>query len=141
MTASLLPWPEMAGDEWVRQSWPARCCTESAGSESKGSGRSYSVGILTLTNRRLFFTGPSELDEQPIFDFDELLVVRWQRNGLFSNSLIVERPSGQRFDFRTKKLACKQIAARSHMRMVTTTRAPALKVGPTAGEVGLPAAT
>jgi hypothetical protein len=141
MAASQLSWPEMGGDEWVRQSRLARCRTESGASGSEGSGQSYSEGILTVTNRRFFFSGPSELDELPVFDFDKLLVVGWQRHGVFSNSLIVETPSGQRFDFRTKKLACKQIAARSHMRMVTRSRAPGVRIGPTADEVGLTAAT
>jgi hypothetical protein len=135
MATSGLSWPEMGRDEWVRQSWPARCRTD-----SDGPGRSYSEGTLTLTNRRLFFTGPSDLNQLPIFDFDKLLVVRWQRHGVFSYALIVETPSGQRFDFRIKRLACKQIAARSKMRMVTPSRAPIVRIGPTAGEAGLTAA-
>ncbi len=94
---------------------------------------------MTLTNRRLFFTGLSDLNELPIFDFDELLVVRWQRHGVFSNVLIVETPSGQRFDFWTKKLARKQIVARSQMRMVTPSRAPIVRIGSTVGEAGLTA--
>lgn len=128
-------WPEMGTDEWVRQSWPARCRMDDS------SGVPYLEGTLTLTNRRLFFTGPVELDEVPIFDFaDLLLVVRWQRRCI-SHSVIVETPSGQRFDFRTKKLACKQIMARSQMRRVTTLRSPVVRLGPTADEAGLTIAT
>jgi hypothetical protein len=97
--------------------------------------------MLTLTNRRLLFTGRSELDEVLIiFDFEKPLVVRWERHGVFSNCLIVETPSGHRFDFRAKKLACKQIAARSQMRKVATTRAPVVRLGSAVGEVGLTAA-
>ena len=127
---------EMGKDEWVRQSWPARCH-----SVSEDSGQASSEGMLTLTNQRLLFTGRSEPDEVLSFDFEELLVVRWERRGVFSNSLIVETPSGQRFDFRAKKLACKQIAARSQMRKVETGRAPVVRLGSTVGEVGLTATT
>ena len=111
-----LSWPEMGsgrvGSAELAGSLPYR---------SDGSDETYAEGTLTLTNRRLFFTGPSGLDESLIFDFDDLLLaVRWQRHSVFSYSLIVETPSCQRFEFRTKKLACKQIAARSQMRTVAT---------------------
>ena len=131
-----LSWPEMGADEWVRQSWPARCRTE-----SDGSDQTYAEGTLTLTNRRLFFTGASELDESLIFDFDDLLLaVRWQRHSVFSYSLIVETASCQRFEFRTKKLACKQIATRFQMRTVASSRARVVRLGSTAGEAEIPAA-
>jgi hypothetical protein len=125
---------EMGKDEWVRQSWPARCH-----SESEDPGHSSAEGMLTLTNRRLLFTGRSELDEVLTFDFEEPLIVRWERHGVLSNSLIVETPSGQRFDFRAKKLACRQIAARAQMRKVATSRGPVVRLGSTVGEVGLTA--
>ena len=76
---------EMGKHEWVRQRWPARCHTE-----SEDSAQSSSEGMLTLTNRRLLFTGRSELAEVLSFDFEELGVIRWKRRGTFSNSLIVE---------------------------------------------------
>jgi hypothetical protein len=97
--------------------------------------------MLTLTNRRLLFTGRSGLDDVLSFDFEELLDVRWERHGVLSNSLIVETPSGQRFDFRAKKLACKQTAARFQMRKVATSRAPVVRLGSTVDEVGLAATT
>ena len=56
-------WPEMGTDEWVRQSWPARYRTDDS------SGLPYLEGTLTQTNQRLFFIGPVELDEVPIFHF------------------------------------------------------------------------
>lgn len=134
MAAARLAWPEMGRDEWFRQSWPARCRT------SNGSHEPYAEGNLTLTNRRLIFTGPSGLDVL-IFDFDDLLLsVQWQRHGVFSHSLIVETPSCQRFEFWTKKLACKQIAARSQMRTVATSRAPVVRFKSSTGETQLPAA-
>ena len=91
---------------------------------------SYSDGTLILTNRRLFFTGLSELDELPVFNFDEPLLVRCQRHGVFLNTLTVEIESGRRFEFRTKKIACKQIAARSQMRTVATSRSPVVRITP-----------
>jgi hypothetical protein len=85
---------------------------------------------LILTNRRLFFTGLSELDELPVFNFDELLLVRCRRHGFFLNTLTVETESGRRFEFRTKRMACKQIAARSQMRTVATRRSPVVRITP-----------
>ena len=81
-------WPEMGTDEWVRQSWPARYRTDDS------SGLPYLEGTLTQTNQRLFFIGPVELDEVPIFHFTHLLlVVRWLRRCI-SHSVIVETSSG-----------------------------------------------
>lgn len=125
MAATRLSWPELERDEWVRRSWPARCRTG-----TNGSASSYSDGTLILTNRRLFFTGLSELDELPVFNFDELLLVRCHRHGVFLNTLTLETESGRRFEFRTKKMACKQIAARSQMRTVATSRSPVVRITP-----------
>ena len=106
-------WPELHRDEWVRGSWPARFQTE-----PNGSG-SYSDGTLILTNRRLVFAGRTPADELAVPNFDELDAVQCKRHGLSRNTLVVETSSGKRFVFRTKKMACKQIEARSQMRTLT----------------------
>jgi hypothetical protein len=106
-------WPELDRDEWVRGSWPARFLTE-----PNGSG-SYSDGTLLLTNRRLVFAGPAPADELAALNFDELAAVQCKRHGLSRNTLEVETSSGKRFVVRTKKMACKQIEARSRMRALT----------------------
>jgi hypothetical protein len=106
-------WPELDRNEWVRGSWPARFLTEPDGSAS------YSDGTLILTNRHLVFAGRTPADELAAVNFDEFTAVRCKRHGLALNTLIVETASGERFIFRTKKLACKQIRARSRMRSLT----------------------
>ena len=105
-------WSELNRAEWVRGSWPARCLTD-----PNASGPShYSDGTLILTNRRLIYAGRTPADES-VLNFEELAAVRCKRHGLSLNSLMVETSSGRRFVFRTKKLACKHIEARSRMRL------------------------
>lgn len=106
-------WPELGGDEWVRGSWPA-CWLR----ESNSWGSPEPLGTLILTNRRLIFAGsaPHELEA---VNFDEFTAVQCTRHGLFRNILIVETSSAKRFVFRTKKMVCKQIEARSQMRLLT----------------------
>lgn len=58
-------------------------------------------------------------DELAVLNVEELTAVRCKRHGLSLNTLMVETPSGKRFEFRTKKVACKQIEARSRMRSLT----------------------
>jgi hypothetical protein len=108
-------WPEFALDEWVRGSWPARCLTEANDSDS-----SCSDGTLMLTNQRLLFTDGRPVDDMVNIRFDDLLAVRCERHRFWRDTLIVETSSGRLFEFRTTKLACKQIEARSHMRQLTT---------------------
>ena len=72
-------------------------------------------GTLILTNRRLIFAGHTSADEV-VLNCDELAAVRCTRHGLSRNTLMVETSSGKRFVFRTKKMACTQIEARSRMR-------------------------
>ena len=107
-------WAELERDEWVRGAWPARCRRE-----PNGSGSPESVGTLILTNRRLVFTGRTPHDDFAAVTFDELTAVRCTRQGLSLNTLIVETSSDERFVFRTKKMACRQIEARSQMRLLT----------------------
>ena len=107
-------WPDLDRDEWVRGRWPARCVTE-----HNVSGSSYSEGTLILTSRRLMFVGRTPADELAVFKIEDLAAVRCKRHGLSLNTLMVETPSGKRFVFRTKKMACKQIEARSRMRSLT----------------------
>jgi hypothetical protein len=109
-------WPEFELNEWVRGSWPA-CCVTAA----NDSDLSYSDGTLMLTNQRLLFTDGGPVDDIVTIDFDDLLAVRCERHRFSRYALIVETSSGRWFEFRTKKLACKQIEARSHMRQLTTT--------------------
>jgi hypothetical protein len=100
---------EREGDEWVRMTWPARCQTESNGSDSRES-----AGELILTNQRLIFVGPART-EMAAVNLEEFTAVRCRRHGLSLNTLIVETSSGERFVFRTKRMACKQIEPRSRM--------------------------
>lgn len=104
-------WFELDSDEWTRGSWPARCLRE-----PDGPAASELVGTLILTNHRLVFVDHTQLDEVASVRFEELTSVRCTRRGLFLNTLIVETSSQQLFVFRTKKIACTQIEARSHMR-------------------------
>jgi hypothetical protein len=62
------------------------------------------------------FVGRTPADELAVFKIEDLAAVRCKRHGLSLNTLMVETPSGKRFVFRTKKIACKQIEARSRMR-------------------------
>ena len=102
-------------DEWVRGRWPARCVTE-----PNVSGSSYSEGTLILTSRRLDLSSAApRSDELAVLKAEELTTVKCKRHGLSLNTLMVETPSGKRFVFRTKKMACKQIEARSRMRSLT----------------------
>jgi hypothetical protein len=107
-------WPDLDRDEWLRGRWPARCVTE-----RNVSGSSYSEGTLILTSRGLMFVGRTPADELAVFKIEDLAAVRCKRHGLSLNTLMVETPSGKRFVFRTKKMACKQIEARSRMRSLT----------------------
>lgn len=107
-------WPELDRDEWMRGRWPARCLRHPTGTCSPES-----VGTLILTNRRLVFAGRTSLDEFAEFAFDELTAVRCTRQGLSLNTLIVETSAGECFVFKTKRLACKKIEARSQMRLLT----------------------
>jgi hypothetical protein len=105
--------PELERDEWVRRTWRARCVTE-----PNGSGSRESVGELILTNQRLMFVGPARAELAAV-NLDEFTAVRCKRHGLSLHTLIIETSSGKRFVFRTKRMACKQIEARSRMRPVT----------------------
>ena len=105
---------ELDMDEWVRGGWPARWL-----SEPRVSSSPESIGTLILTNRRLVFAGRAPVDKFVAIDFDELTKVECTRHGLSRNTLIIETSSAKRFVFRTKKLACKQIEARSQMRLLT----------------------
>ena len=107
-------WLELDTDEWVRGCWPARSL-----SPYSGSGSTATVGSLILTNRRLLFVGRTSLDELAAVDFDEITTVQCPRQGLSRYTLIVETSSGSRLIFRTKKMACRQIEARSQMRLLT----------------------
>jgi hypothetical protein len=102
---------ELDSDEWVRRTWSARCLTE-----PNGPGSPASIGTLILTNRRLLFAGGTRADEPIAVNFTEFTAARCERHGLSLNTLIVETSSSERFVFRTKRMACKQIEARSRMR-------------------------
>jgi len=106
-------WPELDADEWLRGSWPARWQ-----SERDRSGSSESPGTLILTNRRVIFAGSASRDFEAV-DFDAFTAVHWTRHGLSRGTLFVETSSSERFVFRTKKMACEQIEARSQMRLLT----------------------
>jgi hypothetical protein len=100
-------WSQLDRDEWVRRTWPARRLTE-----RNGSGSQESVGELILTNQRLLFAGPTGAELAAV-NLDELTAVVCKRHGLLRNTLMVETSSGERFVFRTERMACKQIEARS----------------------------
>ena len=105
-------WPKLDRDEWVRGSWQACCLMEFDGSRVDGR--------LVLTNQHLLFLGRSSSDDLlPAIDFDDQIVVQRKRYRLGLNMLIIETSSGQRFAFRTNRVACKQIEARSRMRRLT----------------------
>jgi hypothetical protein len=107
--------PELQMNEWVRANWPA--CIQS-GPDGLGPSES---GTLVLTNRRLIFVARTPLDTFSA-SFDELTTVESARRGLRLNMLVVETARGGRIVFKTKKMACKQIVARSQMRLVTRPR-------------------
>ncbi len=107
--------PELQINEWVRATWPASI-------QSGPDGLSQSeTGTLMLTNRRLVFVARTLLDTFSA-PFDELTTVESARRGLRLNTLAVETARGDRIVFKTKKMACKQIVARSQMRLVTRPR-------------------
>jgi hypothetical protein len=81
--------------------------------------------------------GLSELDELLVCNLDKLLVVRCHRHRVFVITLTVETESGRRFEFRIKRLACKQIAARSRMQTVATGRSTVVSIN--RGEIRLSA--
>ena len=103
-------WSQLQRDEWVRRAWPAQCLTE-----PDGSGQPELAGTLILTNQRLIFAGPTRVELAAV-NLEELAAVLCKRHGLSRNTLIVETSSGDRFVFRTMRMACKQIEARSRMR-------------------------
>jgi hypothetical protein len=106
-------WSQLDRDEWVRRTWPARCLTG-----PNDSGSPESAGTLILTNQRLMFVGPTGAELAAV-SLDDFTVVLCKRHGLSRNTLIIETSSAERFVFRTKSMACKQIEARSRMRSVT----------------------
>ncbi len=106
-------WLDLKRDEWVRRTWPARCVTEGSGSASPES-----TGTLILTNQRLMFAGPNGAERAAV-NLDDFSAVLCKRHGFSRNTLIVEASSGDRFVFRTNRMACKQIEARSRMRALT----------------------
>jgi hypothetical protein len=71
-----------------------------------------------LTNQRLIFVGSSG-SELAAINLDEFTAVLCKRHGLSRNTLILETSSGERFVFRTKRMACRQIEARSKMRSLS----------------------
>lgn len=114
MSARSMSWPDLDRDEWVRGSWQARWL-----SEPEGSNSSYSDGRLILTNQRLLFASCVSSDELAAVKFDEHVAIQHKRYRFSLHTLVVEASSGQRFAFRTTKMACKQIEARSRMRRIT----------------------
>lgn len=106
-------WSQLDRDEWVRGTWPARSLTEPIGSDSPES-----LGTLMLTNQRLIFVVPTGAELAAV-NLDELTAVLCKRHGLWRNTLIVESSAGERFVFRTNRMACRQIEARSRMRSVS----------------------
>ena len=106
-------WAESDRDEWVRRTWPARWLTE-----LNGSGSPESAGTLILTNQRLVFVGTTGAELAAV-SLDEFTVVLGKWFGPLRNTLIVETSSGERLVFRTKRMACQQIEARSRMRSLT----------------------
>lgn len=106
-------WSQLNRDEWVRRAWPARCLAE-----PNGSGSPEPAGTLILTNQRLIFASSTRAKLAAV-NLDDFSAVVCKRYGLSRNTLIVETLSGERFVFRTKRIACKQIEARSRMRLLT----------------------
>lgn len=103
---------DFESDEWVRGSWRTRRLGPD------GSKSSYSTGTLILTNQRLLFS-----DDDPVtgllgLSFDDLAQVHCKRSALTLHTLVVETSAGRLFAFKTKKFACRQIAARAQMRRV-----------------------
>jgi hypothetical protein len=111
LTARGMSWVEFDRDEWVRGSWRARCLTEANGWDS-----SYSDGRLILTNERVLFASDVPGEKLLALRFDDRLAIQCKRYRFSLHQLIIETSSGQRFAFRTIKLACKQIEVRSQMR-------------------------
>lgn len=108
--AQVAGWAQLDRNEWVRMYWPARRLADPNDSASPES-----AGTLMLTNQRLLFAGPSGAELAAV-NLDEFTAVDCKRHGLSRNTLIVEASSGERFVFRTKRMACRQIEARSRMR-------------------------